>query len=130
MQAPEHVLIHLPLHPALQESLTALRWQSDAHVLSQVLLHCLQLPSSPPELLPPELLPPELLLPDFFSSSSSSLLHDVRIDDPNKENAKIGNAPLAALLKNSLRDWSSSFFSFFVMTLEIFKMPPNSQIQR
>jgi hypothetical protein len=26
---------------------------------------------------------------------------------------KIGNAPLAAFLKNSLLDWSSSFFSFF-----------------
>ena len=27
--------------------------------------------------------------------------------------AKIGKAPFAACLKNSRRDWSSSFFSFF-----------------
>lgn len=30
---------------------------------------------------------------------------------------KIGNAPLAAFLKNSLRDWSLSFFLIFFITL-------------
>jgi len=32
---------------------------------------------------------------------------------------KMGSAPLAAFLKNSRRDWSSSFFPFFFITLEV-----------
>ena len=57
--------------------------------------------------------PPRQLL------SSSSFSHDVKRDDPNTENAKNGNAPFAAFLKNSLRDWSFSFFLPFFITLEI-----------
>jgi hypothetical protein len=71
---------------------------------------------------------PQPLLLDFLSSSS--FLHDDKKDGPNTVNAKIGKAPFAALLKNSLRDWSSSFFFDFFITLEVFLLPPNSQIQR
>lgn len=45
--------------------------------------------------------------------STSSLLHDENIAGPNSDNVKMGNAPFAAFLKNSLLDCSSSFFLFF-----------------
>ena len=34
---------------------------------------------------------------------------------------KIGSTPFAAFLKNSLLDWSSSFFLFFFMMFEVLK---------
>ena len=42
----------------------------------------------------------------------------------------IGNMAFAAFLKNSLRDWSSSFFTFFFITLEVLDAYelPNSAI--
>lgn len=50
----------------------------------------------------------------------SSEPQDVKTDVHKVVNARIGNAPFAALLKNSLRDWSPSFFSFFFITLIVF----------
>ena len=49
---------------------------------------------------------------------------------PSTVNAKMGKAPFAAFLKNSLRDWSSSFFFDFFITLEVFMLPSNSLIRR
>ena len=96
-----------PLHPLAQKS-----WQLLPQSTSQVLI---QVSAQPPR---------QLL------SSGSSFSQDERIDGPNTVRAKMGSAPLAALLKNSLRDWSSSFFFDFFITLEVFLLPPNSQIQR
>ena len=39
---------------------------------------------------------------------------------------KIGKIPFAAFLKNSLRDLSSSLFSFLFITLEVLSCLPNS----
>ena len=91
-----------------------------------------QLPEHPEEQLPLQLFPQPMLLPPPLPgfSSGSSFEQDVRMDGPNRLMPKMGSAPLAVFFKNSLRDWSSSFFSFFVMTLEMFKMPMNSPIQR
>jgi hypothetical protein len=60
----------------------------------------------------------------------SSLLQEVKTIGPKAMTPNIGNMAFAVLLKNSLRDWSSSSFSLFFITLEVFLLPPNSQIQR
>ena len=87
-----------------------------------------QLPAQSPSQLPEHVLLqlqldlpdlPELLVVEGLSSP-----HDVKIDDAKRLIPKMGRVPLAAFLKNSLRDWSPSSFSFFFITLEVSKLPP------
>ena len=47
--------------------------------------------------------------------------------DPNVIIANMGNAPLAASLKNFLLDWSSSSFFITFIAIEVYMLPPSPE---
>jgi len=85
-------------------------WQSPEQFLSQE-------PAQLPEQLPEQ---PYLQLSDL------SGLQDDKIVDPKADRVRMGKAPLAAFLKNSRLDWSSSsflLFSIYIGLKDAYELP-------
>lgn len=82
--------------------------QLNAHAALQLSSHE---PAHDPEHDPEQPLHPA----GWLGESGSSLSHDARRDGPKMPMAKIGKAFLADFLKNSRREWSSSFLFCFMI---------------